>query len=101
MPFRWILCSVPHFRGTEISVPLNWGTERIGVKEQLKTQIIKCFDNRDMIAEEHRDIFDEDPVDLCSRESLQYLQSWINTYYTVVNYSKRQQQQTRQMMAQD
>ena len=70
-------------------------------KEQLKTQILKCFDNRDMIAKEHRDIFDEDPAELCSRESLQYLQSWINTYYTVLNYSKRQQRQTRQMLERD
>ena len=70
-------------------------------KEQLKMQIVKCFENRDMIAEEHWDIFHEDPVDLCSRESLKYLQSWLNTYYTVVNYSRRQQRQKRQMLAQD
>ena len=60
------------------------------IKEKLRLQIRHLYNKRDTIDKEHHDIFSMSVEDLCNRQSIQYLRSWVNSYYTAENYTKKE-----------
>ena len=61
--------------------------------QKLQKEILWCFDRRDEVDTAQQHIFDVDVHDLCKRQSLQYLKSWLHSFSTAAQLAANQEKQ--------
>ena len=66
--------------------------DKTKTRQKLTAQIHKCFNCKEDLDPAHHYIFQLNIDELCRRQSLQYLRSWIHNFNTALTFAKKQSQ---------
>ena len=71
--------------------------DKTKTRQKLTVEICKCYDRKETLDPAHHYIFQVDIDDLCRRQSLQYLRSWIHSFNTALTFATKQSQNEKSL----